>query len=138
MSRFSYPVGRFSGVHLWPVLGVPRGYDCHGVDKGFSQIAYEVFHQAMGRKPADPNKILKGVRLGALGRVEGRQGAGGAAQSGAAQEMESGFHARQIRSQIAIKRIVAGGSWFPGSASDLSNVRGCDVEPPSPLPIRHN
>ena len=25
MSRFSYLVGRFSGVHLWPVLGVPRG-----------------------------------------------------------------------------------------------------------------
>jgi hypothetical protein len=25
MSRFSYPVGRFSGVHVWPVLGVPRG-----------------------------------------------------------------------------------------------------------------
>src|SRR5271157_847921 len=26
MSRFSYLVGRFSGVHLWPVLGVPRGF----------------------------------------------------------------------------------------------------------------
>jgi len=25
MSRFSYLVGRFSGVHAWPVLGVPRG-----------------------------------------------------------------------------------------------------------------
>jgi len=25
MSRFSYLVGRFSGVHVWPVLGVPRG-----------------------------------------------------------------------------------------------------------------
>ncbi len=25
MSRFSYLVGRFSGVHLWPVLSVPRG-----------------------------------------------------------------------------------------------------------------
>jgi hypothetical protein len=25
MSRFSYLVGRFSGVHPWPVLGVPRG-----------------------------------------------------------------------------------------------------------------
>ena len=25
MSRFSYRVGRFSGVHVWPVLGVPRG-----------------------------------------------------------------------------------------------------------------
>jgi len=25
MSQFSYLVGRFSGVHLWPVLGVPRG-----------------------------------------------------------------------------------------------------------------
>jgi len=25
MSRFSYFVGRFSGVHVWPVLGVPRG-----------------------------------------------------------------------------------------------------------------
>jgi hypothetical protein len=26
MSRFSYLVGRFSGVHRWPVLGVPRGH----------------------------------------------------------------------------------------------------------------
>jgi hypothetical protein len=25
MSWISYPVGRFSGVHVWPVLGVPRG-----------------------------------------------------------------------------------------------------------------
>jgi DNA primase len=25
MSRFSYLIGRFSGVHVWPVLGVPRG-----------------------------------------------------------------------------------------------------------------
>ena len=25
MSRFSYLVGRFSGVHVWPVLSVPRG-----------------------------------------------------------------------------------------------------------------
>ena len=25
MSRVSYFVGRFSGVHRWPVLGVPRG-----------------------------------------------------------------------------------------------------------------
>jgi hypothetical protein len=25
MSWISYPVGRFSGVHGWPVLGVPRG-----------------------------------------------------------------------------------------------------------------
>ena len=25
MSWISYPVGRFSGVHRWPVLGVPRG-----------------------------------------------------------------------------------------------------------------
>ena len=40
-------------------------------NKGFSQIAYEVFHQAMGRKPADPNKILKGVRLGRLGGLKG-------------------------------------------------------------------
>jgi hypothetical protein len=27
MSRFSYLVGRFSGGHIWPVLGVPRGSD---------------------------------------------------------------------------------------------------------------
>jgi hypothetical protein len=26
MSRFSYLIGRFSGVHVWPVLGVPRGH----------------------------------------------------------------------------------------------------------------
>lgn len=26
MSWISYSVGRFSGVHRWPVLGVPRGY----------------------------------------------------------------------------------------------------------------
>jgi hypothetical protein len=26
MSWISYPVGRFSSVHRWPVLGVPRGY----------------------------------------------------------------------------------------------------------------
>ncbi len=25
MSRFCYLIGRFSGVHVWPVLGVPRG-----------------------------------------------------------------------------------------------------------------
>ena len=25
MSRFSYLIGRFSVVHVWPVLGVPRG-----------------------------------------------------------------------------------------------------------------
>ncbi len=31
MSRFSYPVGRFSGVHVWPVLGVPRG--CINVER---------------------------------------------------------------------------------------------------------
>ena len=30
MSCFSYLVGRFSGVHRWPVLGVPRG-DAHPV-----------------------------------------------------------------------------------------------------------
>jgi len=27
MSWISYPVGRFSGVHRWPVLGVRRGED---------------------------------------------------------------------------------------------------------------
>jgi competence ComEA-like helix-hairpin-helix protein len=25
MSWISYSIGRFSGVHRWPVLGVPRG-----------------------------------------------------------------------------------------------------------------
>jgi hypothetical protein len=32
MSRFSYLIGRFSGVHVWPVLGVPRG------DKASEQV----------------------------------------------------------------------------------------------------
>ena len=31
MSRFSYLIGRFSGVHLWPVLGVPRGNRRDGI-----------------------------------------------------------------------------------------------------------
>jgi hypothetical protein len=38
MSRFTYPVGRFSGVHVWPVLGVPRG--SNGTTSAFASLPY--------------------------------------------------------------------------------------------------
>ena len=36
MSWISYSIGRFSGVHRWPVLGVPRG--TKGLSKQLSVV----------------------------------------------------------------------------------------------------
>ena len=55
MSRFSYLVGRFSGVHGWPVLGVPRGHQLHEtleITHGFSdwfELGFYVFTSADSR-----------------------------------------------------------------------------------------
>jgi hypothetical protein len=42
MSRFSYLVGRFSGVHLWPVLGVPRGSNTNLIRTQYNYLSAQV------------------------------------------------------------------------------------------------
>src|SRR5665213_470 len=54
MSRFGYLLGRFSGVHRWPVLGVPRGQ--------FRQVALRR-EERNTEKPGEKRKYGLSVHL---------------------------------------------------------------------------
>ena len=54
MSRFSYLVGRFSGVHVWPVLGVPRGFrETVTICGSFDELLKQIVSMQKGDQPDD-------------------------------------------------------------------------------------